>query len=1094
MLRKRKRHPSHHAPKHHRAKPFNFASGMVYAGAVILSMALGGLFYKGYRDAQKAQLEQAQPGEPATSSPLLPPGARVLKKIEKGSGAPRRAPSAPAPAAPAPQAPPAEGPAPAAPEPSEPPSPAETSAPPAAPAAPAAAAPAAGGTPSIRLPARKPWEPVLVDQLGLQKTKLMASADTCVMANPAGQREMNGGALAELPLKGNDSFILARYDADAIRNWTVTRATWHGKVLRGRVRALGFSTTTAPWEEGSGTLKEPASSGATFGWANAKTKPWRDDGAPLPYAIRGNGQSLMSAGIPQEAQDTADSWVAVPIDPVVVQALVCGAASGLVISDEKGQTEGTIVIAARDDTNSTHYIEVEGALLDMVPPSRVTELKATAHPALERRNSRGALLTWVAGGDDARNGQAFKYEIRYGLAPMDFERATEWPPGRTPWPQPSGQPDGVIIEDLEPDATYAFFVRSVDEAAQPSSIAETTLKIPPLSERAETTAPPSYEAGPIDLTPGVLGFFAADETAGIDPLTGAVAEEAGSGPRAAPGSSRLWDRSTRTLHLRAAQNETVGFLLALQRKGAELPTVRIALDPFRSLDNTLDSAGLRLARTWYSYAPSRKSGTVWRGDALIPFDDRFSVRSPSNIVPGLAFPSVHAELHVPADSKPGTYRSLMTVTAGEGIGSKVNVLLEVLPIRLPDQPRFTVELVTPCVVAMLYRKDIQKREEAFPVEQEYQRLARSHRCALAFMPYLRNGACSSAFLPAVGGKGANWEVSDWEPWDARFAGYLSGAAFEGLAGGTQPVSHIILPLYESWPTPLQAGYGCAGQEEMPAVGNFRVYVGPSEDIYNCMNSDYWRTLRAAINQFGFHFSARNWLTTKACVWLANWPIPNFQGKPPPWWLGAPRYRDDFLALEAFAQVALASAAAWPPGQLVFRASVPGADTLARYGEERFGLLTVSDTEPASWRLLRDRAAVHGTTLWLESDTVPLEDTTLEIVTTALKYFLEGADGWSLREVTGQPAHWLRSQASSVVYCGAPAGVSGPLPSLRLKALQRAEQDIEYLLLLQDKKGWSRQRLRDFVIDTVPSLARAPALTCDELFRLRFAVQEVLRTD
>ncbi|MFH0953212.1 MAG: hypothetical protein V1873_02665, partial [Verrucomicrobiota bacterium] len=967
--------------------------------------------------------------------------------------------------------------------------------PPAAAATPAASAALPPGEfPPLAPPQRKPWTAVSTDQVGLQKTKIFPSADTCVMIKPPGSREMNGGAAKELTLKGNDSVALTRYDVGAVRGWTITRATWRGKVLRGRARSLGFSTITMPWEEGSGTLKEPATSGATYSWANAKTKPWGMEGAPAPYALRGNGQSLMCVGMPTTEQTSTDEWVSVPVDPAVVQALVCGASHGIAITDEKGQLEAPVVIASREDKDNSYFIELDGGIMDMTPPSRVTNLKAWAHPGLQRRSSVGALLTWTAGGDEGKNGQAFRYEIRYGLAPTTFERATEMQDCRCPWPQPSGQNDQVIIEDLEPDTTYSFFVSAMDEAGQASASSEITLKTPPPLHLPESQAPTTLESGTIDVAAGALGFFVVDEAAGIDPLSGAVTDRPQPAQLTAPTESYLWDRTTRTLHLRAAQNETVGFLIGLQRKGAEFPPLKISLEPFQNPKNKLESKGLRFSRTWYSYAPSKKSGTVWRGDALLAFEDRLSFLSPSNPVPNPAFQSVYAEIHVPPETAAGTYRSAMTLARDDGTATKMNVRLDVLPIRLPERPRFTMELVVPSLVALLYKKDLVNKSDAFPVELQYQRLARAHRCALAFMPYLRNGTCSQAFLPTSRGKGVDWSVSTWDSWDQRTGPYLSGEAFGGMDQRALPVSHIILPTFENWPTPFGSTYLCAEKEETPssAPAGLKVYAGPSEDIYSCMSADYWRGLRAAISQFGQHFTSKGWQTTAAHFWLTDGPAPNYQGKAPPWSFGEPVYRDDFLALEQFAQVAVASASSWSPSQFVFRVNIPDASLLAGYGQDRFSLLSVFDPAPVAWKCLRERSAVFGAKLWLQGDALPLEDTTLEIQTTALKYFLEGADGWGLREVTGRPEHWTRPQSSSLLYCGMPAGITGPLPSLRLKALRRAEQDIEYLLLLQDKMKWTREQLRDFAVQRLPALADAPSLSCDELYLLRYTVQELLK--
>ena len=201
-----------------------------------------------------------------------------------------------------------------------------------------------------------------MERVNLQQVRLYPTADTCVPTDPNSSKEVNFGAATELPLKGNDSVILARYDLDRIRGWTIGKVTWHGKLMRGQARALGFSALTADWEEGTGTLKEPSIGGATYRWADFKTKPWREEHTPLTHLIRGNGQSLTAYSSLPKAITEEDQWVSVQVDPIIVQALVAGAANTIAITDEKGQIGVPAIIASREDTNNCHYFEVEGGV------------------------------------------------------------------------------------------------------------------------------------------------------------------------------------------------------------------------------------------------------------------------------------------------------------------------------------------------------------------------------------------------------------------------------------------------------------------------------------------------------------------------------------------------------------------------------------------------------------------------------------------------------------------------------------------------------------------------------------------------------------
>jgi hypothetical protein len=68
----------------------------------------------------------------------------------------------------------------------------------------------------------------------------------------------------------------------------------------------------------------------------------------------------------------------------------------------------------------------------------------------------------------------------------------------------------------------------------------------------------------------------------------------------------------------------------------------------------------------------------------------------------------------------------------------------------------------------------------------------------------------------------------------------------------------------------------------------------------------------------------------------------------------------------------------------------------------------------------------------------------------------GGDGllpWNA--VSGLQA-WERAEPLTVFYPARKFGSAEPFASLRLKAYRRGQQDIEYLILLAQRKGWDRE--------------------------------------
>ena len=96
--------------------------------------------------------------------------------------------------------------------------------------------------------------------------------------------------------------------------------------------------------------------------------------------------------------------------------------------------------------------------------------------------------------------------------------------------------------------------------------------------------------------------------------------------------------------------------------------------------------------------------------------------------------------------------------------------------------------------------------------------------------------------------------------------------------------------------------------------------------------------------------------------------------------------------------------------------------------------------------------------------------------------------------------WFRPNNLSIIYTGrdyARTGKSyeGAFAGVRLKAIRRAQQDVEYLNLLAAKKGWSREKVRRalaaFADDHSAYVLRFDKLSADRLFELRRTVAAAL---
>jgi hypothetical protein len=117
---------------------------------------------------------------------------------------------------------------------------------------------------------------------------------------------------------------------------------------------------------------------------------------------------------------------------------------------------------------------------DRTPPSRVGDLVATALTDTTIR------LTWTAPGDDAGEGRAASYDLRYSTEP--FPAAGHFPPGyppvsNTPSPAASQVAETLLVSQLAPTTKYYFAMRVADEADNVSPVSNiattTTFASPP---------------------------------------------------------------------------------------------------------------------------------------------------------------------------------------------------------------------------------------------------------------------------------------------------------------------------------------------------------------------------------------------------------------------------------------------------------------------------------------------------------------------------------------------------------------------------------------------------------------------------------------
>jgi PKD repeat protein len=107
---------------------------------------------------------------------------------------------------------------------------------------------------------------------------------------------------------------------------------------------------------------------------------------------------------------------------------------------------------------------------DTIPPSDITDL------SVSKIQDNHVFLKWTSPGDDASEGNAYYYDLRYSFSPIDSE--TEYQSATilsSLEPKPSGETDSFIVSltDIDPAGQYNqihFCIKAIDEMANKSNV------------------------------------------------------------------------------------------------------------------------------------------------------------------------------------------------------------------------------------------------------------------------------------------------------------------------------------------------------------------------------------------------------------------------------------------------------------------------------------------------------------------------------------------------------------------------------------------------------------------------------------------------
>jgi hypothetical protein len=412
-------------------------------------------------------------------------------------------------------------------------------------------------------------------------------------------------------------------------------------------------------------------------------------------------------------------------------------------------------------------------------------------------------------------------------------------------------------------------------------------------------------------------------------------------------------------------------------------------------------------------------------DPVLPFRSPGDLPGPDTAT-GQQYSSLLCEIYIAKDAKPGKHQGTLRLTA-QGGKLELPVLLTVWDFTLPDKLSFLPEMN--CYG--LPRN-----------ERDYYRLAHVHRTVLDRVPYSQGGSVAEGCAPEWDGKSL-----DWTAWDKRFGPYFDGSAFADLPRKAVPLEVFYLPLHENWPTPMEGNYNGSywADEAFPA--------------------SYRKAFAEVSRQMTEHFALKEWRGTAFLCYLNN--KNNFKQNgwsrgSSPWLLDEPANFQDYWALRWFGDafydgVRQAQTEATSPIRMFYRGDISRPE----WQRDLFdGVLTYNVVGGGAFRkyhrMVMDRKARFPQIVLDYGSTNAIEQSNMQPVGWCLDSWTLESDGVVPWQTVGKDRSWEQADELALFYPGKPAGVDGPVPSIRLKAYRRGQQDTEYLTLLTQKLGRLRR--------------------------------------
>lgn len=840
------------------------------------------------------------------------------------------------------------------------------------------------------------------------------------MSSVDGEQTGNAGQNHRLKLKGQQESILLDIDPAPLNGRTIQEVVLHIRSASPDwpLARVGVSTVSCPWVEGTAEGYRPQKGSACFAQAELEKRDWGPPGGNLMDVVFGMVGTFWRFA--DATPPDADGWQRFSVDPKVVAARIAGISHGFLLWDEVGNEwscqDGAFdykyfpnrFVYSRESLKSGPWMEIRLGPPDAKPPLAIPEIHQTPE-ILPRGETR---FRWTTPSDQGPAGViGFHGEIHGPNGRIEIPRY------QIPMAGEGGRPVFLHLRHipLKPSVNYRLRLRPVDSAGNVGPWTATSFEVspghPPVQVPKNPISSFSRADGPFPIVGGVK-VRVLDLLDKFAPDSGTFIPEPA--PERRPGD-HLFSVQPPQIRLHAAKNETVAFQILLTGRS---PAVDVAL----SLG---EASGLEKELFEFHYVESPEGPVP---DPLKPLAGPVSVPAPQFPDEREGTHSVIADIHVPHSTAPGNHRGVLTLRS-RGQALEIPINLTVWNFALPDKLSFVPEMNAYGTVSP-YRG------------YDHYRLAHRHRTCLNRLPSGWNGR--PAFAP-------EWDGEDfqWKKWDERLGPLLDGTAFTDLPRAGQPVDVLYLPFSENWPVEIFPHY-------TPSYW-------PEEGLDDAYRDELGRAFAA----FARHLEKKGWTQTRFQFYLNNkvYHRERFDQNSAPWIFDEPVNTQDFWALRWYAQLFRDSVEpVIDSASLRFRADI----SYFRFGRNiLWGLLDetyIGGNDAQTTRMWREmNRRWPASTLYEYGTANPISASNTQPVLWCLSAWAAGADGVLPWQTIGREKSWRTADQTALFYPhpGKPEH-RDPLPSVRLKAFRRGQQDVEYLTALTAAQGRDRAQVADWL--------------------------------